>query len=79
MSCSRCAAALPLLLGFPQVGISAERHAVLLRCPSCGAFYEDVGEDWGGPREISVQEAKKAYGISDEPAADDRTDAGGRK
>ena len=46
----------------PQIGDDPERGMVLLRCPRCGAVYENtmVGSD--RTRRLSLQQARQLYG-----------------
>lgn len=62
MSCAKCTQALPYLLGFPCIGVSAELHGVLYQCPACGAYYEQIGEEWRGPDEVTVGHVLRYYG-----------------
>ena len=61
MACDSCRASLPLLMGFRIVGIDQARHAHLYRCKTCGAYYEQIAEEWVGPKEVDVEHIRRYY------------------
>lgn len=61
MGCNSWRAALPILKGFQVVGIDLVRHAQLYRCTECGAYYEQVAEEWTGPKEVNVDHVRRYY------------------
>lgn len=44
-----------------QVGSDEQRRTILLRCPRCGAFYENVATGRDETRRLTGEEAKQRY------------------
>lgn len=61
MSCPKCREALPYLVGFPTVAVSQSRHGLLYQCPNCHTYYEQIGEEWVGPDEVTREHVACHY------------------
>jgi len=61
MACASCENPLDLYLHNEPLGINAERHAELYRCPSCSSLYEMFPEVKMVPKEISEAEARRLF------------------
>ena len=45
----------------PQIGSSEERGLILLRCPRCGALYENTAGGYDRTRRLTTDEAALLY------------------
>jgi hypothetical protein len=48
-----------------QIGTDEERGLILLRCPRCGAMYENTAGGYDETRRLTVEEATGLYGTLD--------------
>lgn len=61
MSCDHCRKVIfTTEENIKQIGENFERHAVLLQCEKCGAYWEAVVEE-KGPKEVAREFVKKYY------------------
>ena len=60
MSCETCADP-TVYHRLDQLAIDFERHAFLLRCPTCGTLYEVFPEEKIPARELTADEARSLF------------------
>jgi hypothetical protein len=44
-----------------QIGSSDERGTILLRCPRCGAFYENTAGGFDETRRLTAEQARELF------------------